>query len=986
MRTDVFTLPRQWPTPYDNKAADELVERIGGLDPVSEHLLSDPAMRAMIRSLGGNSPYLAGLAIREFAALRRLAEEGPDLVVADALQALEALPSVAPRQLVAKALRKAKRVVALCTAVADIGDIWPLERVTEALSDLASAALRAVMRHLYAAAHEAARVRLPDPSQPEFGCGLVVLAMGKLGAWELNYSSDIDLILIYDPTAPAFAGTMPDDQISRFTVRAARDLVSLMTDTTEGGYVFRTDLRLRPDPSATPLAISFDSAMTYYESLAQNWERAAMIKARPIAGDIAVGERFLDALRPFVWRRGLDFAAIADIHAMKRRIDVKVGARAPPTPDDPAALLAGWDVKLGEGGIREIEFLVQTLQLVWGGRDPTLRLRPTFLAMDALVTARHLSNAMAHDLKTSYTFLRRIEHRLQMINDRQVHSFPKAPEDIARAAAFLGFADTASLAEAFLDCVARVRGMYRTVFDQVPDAPATETAGFEIDTGPGGEDRPEARAALQVMGYREPAHVMERVRGWLAGHVRALRSERARSLMTTMVPAILKALAQQADPDEAFRRFDRFITALPSGVQPMSLFQHNPVLLERIATVLGGAPRLAEHLVRYPSALEGLLAGAEEQPPLRLLESRLGVTTDLQDSIQIIRRTVMERDFQLSLATLEGRLDADAVGRERAALADATLTVLIPWVLADFSLRYGTVEGGGMAVVVMGKAGSQEMMAGSDLDLMFVYHHPPRVTESQGARALPASQWFVRAVHACIAALTAPGADGQMYAVDMRLRPSGNKGPVAVSLGAFVRYHAHDAWTWERMALTRARVVTGSPGLRRRLGRVLQAAIRRGEDPRKIRADAASMRARMERDLPAQGPWDVKLRPGGQVDVEFIAQALQLVHGPAYPEVCHPTTAVALTRLAQAGLLPEEDTAVLVRADHVWRTVLGMLRLTVGQVTTASLPPTPAALLLEAVSKAGVQAVEIPELLLKLEALARQVRALFILHVGELGA
>src|SRR3954447_19824229 len=359
MQTNDFRLPRQWPTPYDAQAADELVERISALGSASNDRLSDP-MHAMIRSLGGNSPYLAGLAIREFSSLLRLAAEGPEPVIADALQMLDALPPLSSRQVVAAALRQAKRVVALCTAVADISGMWPLERVTGALSDLAATALRACMRHIYSAAHVSGRVRLPDPAHPEQGCGLVVLAMGKLGAWELNYSSDIDLILIHDPAAPAFAGTLPDDQISRFTVRAARELVSLMADTADGGYVFRTDLRLRPDPSATPLAIAFDSAMTYYESLAQNWERAAMIKARPIAGDIAVGERFLDALRPFVWRRGLDFAAIADIHAMKRRIDAKVGARSPSSLADPAAALAGWDVKLGEGGIREIEFLVQT--------------------------------------------------------------------------------------------------------------------------------------------------------------------------------------------------------------------------------------------------------------------------------------------------------------------------------------------------------------------------------------------------------------------------------------------------------------------------------------------------------------------------------------------------------------------------------------------------------------------------------------------------
>ncbi|MBS0639354.1 MAG: bifunctional [glutamine synthetase] adenylyltransferase/[glutamine synthetase]-adenylyl-L-tyrosine phosphorylase [Proteobacteria bacterium] len=985
MQTDHFTLPPHWPTPYDEKAADLLLERVGEHDPDSGPFLNDAATLTMIRSLGGNSPYLADLAIRELPALQRLVVEGPQPVVAAALDALQAVPPNASRSDVATSLRRAKRIVALSTAIADIGGIWDLHRVTQALSDLAETALHLILRHLYRVAHDAGRLRLPDPDNPETGCGLVALAMGKLGAFELNYSSDVDLILIYDPDAPAFAELKPEGSVSRFTVRVAHDMVALMQDRDGGGYVFRTDLRLRPDPAATPPAISFDSAMTYYESLAQNWERAAMIKARPIAGDREVGQRFLEAMRPFVWRRGLDFAAIADIHAMKRRIDAKIGTRGSLNHQDPAEVLAGWDVKLGEGGIREIEFLVQTLQLVWGGRDPTMRVRPTFAATDALVAAGHLSEDTARDLKASYTFLRQVEHRLQMVNDRQTHSFPKSPAELERVALFLGYADLGALAASFLDCVGKVRGMYRTLFDRVPDLPVSEPSRPVLDFGPNQDGHGATAAALQAMGYTDAPHVVERVRAWLAGHVRALRSERARSLMTEMVPAILAMLSQQADPDETFRRFDRFITALPSGVQPMSLFQHNPFLLERVATVLGAAPRLAEHLARYPSALEGLIAHEDGRPALDILESRLGATIDLQDSIQIIRRTVMEKDFLLSVATLEGRLDADAVGRERSALADATLSVLLPRVVADFSARYGSVAGGDLAVVLLGKAGSQEMMAGSDLDLLLIYSHPSDVTESHGAKVLAASTWFVRAVHALVAALTAPGPEGQMFAVDMRLRPSGNKGPVAVSLDAFVRYHEQDSWTWERMALTRARVVAGPAALRERIGAIIQASIRRGDDPAKIRADAAAMRARMARELTPYGPWDVKLRPGGQVDVEFIAQALQLIYAPSHPEICHPTTSIALARLRDVGLLPEDDAAVLLQADRVWRTIQGILRLTVGQVATPALPPAPAALLLEAVARAGVEAVEIPQLLLTLDGIARQVRAIFVRHIGELG-
>ncbi len=984
MQTNPFRLPRQWPTPYDGDAADRLVDRVRELGVAGDALLANEDCQAMLRSLGGNSPYLADLAIREFAGLQRLVADGPDAVVADALDHLRAVPPSSERPAVSGALRQAKRIVALATGVADVGKLWPLETVTGALSDLAEAALRLSLSYLLLRAHEAGKVRLPDPSRPEEDCGFIVLGMGKLGARELNYSSDIDLILIYDRDSPAYAGLMADGSVGSFTSRVARDLVGLMQDRDVDGYVFRTDLRLRPDPAATPPAVSFESAMTYYESLAQNWERAAMIKARPIAGDVALGQRFLEAIRPFVWRRGLDFAAIADIHAMKQRINAKKGAGGRASRD-PVAQIADRDVKLGEGGIREIEFLVQTLQLVWGGRDPTVRAAPTFAALDALVRAGHLGAKVVTDLKAAYTFLRLVEHRLQMINDRQVHSFPKSPADLARVAAFLDYADVAALATAFLTCVETVRQIYGSVFAYVPELPGAEALRPELDFSRDDKDQAGTVAALEAMGFKKPDQVLATVRGWLAGHVRALRSNRARELMTTMVPAVLAAVSQQGDPDETFRRFDRFITALPSGVQPMSLFHHNPTLLDRIAVVLGGAPLLAEHLARYPSALEGLIAPDENVPPLEILRTRVAASHDLQDGIQIIRRAVKERDFLLSVATLEGRLDTDAAGRERTALADAALTVLTPRVLADFATRFGEVPGGGMAIVAMGKAGGQEMMAGSDLDLMFIYDHPADVSESKGARALPASQWFLRATQACIGALTAPGAEGQMYAVDMRLRPSGNKGPVAVSLSSFIRYHAQDAWTWERMALTRARIVTGPEKLRNSIIKAIRGAVLRGDDPARIKADATSMRARMMRDHAAHGVWDVKLRAGGQVDVEFIAQVLQLVHGPAHPDVCAPTTSIALTRLRDAGLLPSDDAAVLIKADHVWRTIQGMLRLTVGQVRTETLPAVPGRLLLEAVAAAGLPAVEIPELLLKLDAMARQVRTIFVRHVGECG-
>ncbi len=984
MKPAAFSIPRHWPVPYDAAGADRLIERFKAIGESEARLLKAPSVLDMLRCLGGNSPYLATLVLRESDTVRRLVKQGPDPALAHCLTPLRHVPPSAARPEIAAALRQAKRAVALIASIADVGGIWPLESVTGALSELAEMTLRLAICHLLRSAHDTGELRLQDPNRPDLNCGFVALAMGKLGGVELNYSSDIDLILLYDGTAPLYAGGRVADSIGSFTSRLARDLITLMEARDVNGYVFRTDLRLRPDPAATPPAVSWHAALAYYESMGQNWERAAMIKARPVAGDLALGYRFLEAIRPFVWRRGLDFAAVADIHAMKRRIDV-AKKTALGQMDDPIARAAGHNVKLGEGGIREIEFLVQTLQMVWGGRDPTLRVRPTLQAMARLVDTGHLEETARFQLETSYRFLRQVEHRIQMVNDRQTHTLPQQHDEMNHVALFLGYRDARAFARECLRHVDIVRANYRAVFEHVPDLPGVKVAGPELDFR--GDDPTPATtvAALNGLGYHDTKRIITAVRQWLAGRVRALRSSRARDLITTMVPAILVALGRQPNPDEAFNRFDRFISALPAGVQPMSLFQRNPMLLDRIAAVLGAAPMLAEHLARYPSALEGLLTADDVGDVRQMLRSRMAGAGRLEDIIQIVRRAVKERDFFLSVATLEGRLDANASGRQRTALAEAALSVLVPSVLADFAARFGRVPGGALAVVAMGKAGGREMMAGSDLDLMFIYDHTADATESRGARSLPASQWFVRAVQACIAALTAPGPEGQMYALDMRLRPSGNKGPVAVSLEGFRHYHEWDAWTWERMALTRARVAAGPADMRRKVNQAIEAAIQRQQTPDQIRANATTMRERVARDLRPHGPWDVKLRTGGLIDIEFIAQTLQLIHARDAGVHRSQTTRVALQRLSRANVIANRDARLLIDAERLWRTIQGMLRMTVGRTEATELPHASALPLLRAVTKAGVSADDTDDLLNKSADIARQVRIIFERYVGKSG-
>jgi [glutamine synthetase] adenylyltransferase / [glutamine synthetase]-adenylyl-L-tyrosine phosphorylase len=965
-----------WPAAFDTGAADRLVERFIDLGRTEARLAARPEVEAMLRCLGGDSPYLSDLALRESGVLVRFLADGPDATAASAMAALAQVKPRAKREVVAAALRRAKRQVALVCALADIGGQWSLEQVTEALSALADATLGLATAHLLRTAHDTGELVLPDPENPAAGGGFTVLGMGKLGARELNYSSDIDLVLLFDPGAPIYTERTADHAMTGFAARIARGLVGLMETRDADGYVFRTDLRLRPDPSATPPAIAINNAITYYESMGQNWERAAMIKARPVAGDLALGFGFLEAIRPFVWRRGLDFAAVADIQAMKRRIDDHKGTTLSEDAD-PGARIAGHNVKLGDGGIREIEFLVQTLQLVWGGRDPALRDRTTLGALGLLSRAGHVPRGAARELEAAYRFLRQVEHRLQMVNDRQTHSLPEKPEDLARIALFLGFADTATFAAALIHQLTRVRFHYAAVFDVLPSPLYDDSTSAELDFRGDDPSPPATVAALRGMGFTAPERIVARVRAWTTGHVRALRSARARELMDRMLPTILARLGAQPHPDDTFSRFDRFLSAQPAGVQLLSLFQRNPMMLDGIAAVLGAAPRLADHLAANASALEGLLSPPEEDAP-SALRRRLHDARGLEEAIELTSRAVKEEDFAISVATMDGRLDADEAGLRRSRMADAALRALLPLVLADFTDRFGRVRGGGMVVVALGKAGGREMMAGSDLDLMFLYDHPAGVTESRGARTMAVSQWFVRLAHAYVAALTAPGVEGQLYAVDMRLRPSGNKGPVAISLEGFRRYHEQDAWTWERMALTRARVIAGPAALRAKVQQAIATAI--AGDASTVRADATAMRVRMLRDLPPDGPWDVKLRPGGQIEVEFVSQVLQLLHAGEMPGVLSPTTRDALRRLGEAGLLPGPDVALLIRADHTWRTVQGMLRITVGQDAEETLPDAPARPLLRA-----MEALDLVGLRAELDALAVEVRGAFVRYVGAVG-
>jgi glutamate-ammonia-ligase adenylyltransferase len=905
----------------------------------------DPAGRALLTALFGNSPYLSQCVLQDAPALKRIIEDGPDALIEDAMaDAAPDRPRAEAETMIA--LRRAKRHVALATAIADIAGAWNLNKVTQTLSRFADQAVGTALATLLWQAGNQGEVALADEDDPAAKAGLFILGLGKLGAHELNYSSDIDLIALDDAERLTYTGRQSPPQ---FYIRIVQGMVKILETRTRDGYVFRTDLRLRPDPGSTPVAVSAQGAETYYESTGQNWERAALIKARVIGGDRESGAQFLRILEPFLWRKNLDFATINDIHSIKRQINAHRGG-------DQIAV-AGHNLKLGRGGIREIEFFGQTQQLIWGGRVPELRTTATCDTLAALTNEKRISAQTADELKQSYEFLRRAEHRLQMVDDRQTHSLPEDDAGLERFAVFLGYDDAANFAEAVTAHLTTVERHYAQLFEE---SPTLSAAGNLVFTG--GEDDPETLKTLAQMGFADGPMIAERVRTWHRGRFRATRSARARELLTELLPGLLNALSKTANPDAAFRNFDQFLAGLPAGVQIFSLFLANPGLMSLVAEIMGSAPKLALHLAANPSLLDGVLTGdfygpIEDKDTLRqALDGALSRARHFEETLDLSRRFANDHKFKVGMQILKGTLDCDAAGSALSDLADVVLETLFDFTRSEMAAKHGRVGGGrnadegrAMCVIALGKLGGHEITENSDLDLLFLYDDPATdgggdggddgggdgggdddgdAGHSDGPRPLAASQYFARLSQQFITAVSAPTAEGELYEVDMRLRPSGNAGPIASSLSAFTQYHDGAAWSWEHMALTRARVVTGPEHFAKRVEQAIHAALTRARDGDALKTDVCDMRARLVRGHPPDSQWDIKYIAGGLIDVEFIAQYLQLRHAHDEPLVLDTNTCTALEKLSQSGKLDPATAQRLIRAGRLWLGLQGMLRFT----------------------------------------------------------
>lgn len=898
----------------------------------AEALPESPGGRAMLSCLFGASPFLSACLIREPAFLRQLWTQGPDACMQAVYAEVETLPADAPEDAARRALRQSRRRAALAVALADIAGVWPLEAVTGALSRLADSACSAAFRVLLRRLAARGAIDPPNPENPEEGSGLIALGLGKLGGRELNYSSDIDLILLYDPDR--VSARKAYEAQSNF-LRVARSFISFLSERTMDGMAFRVDLRLRPDPVSTPLVISTEFAERYYAERGQTWERVALIKARPVAGDRLAAEAFLKRLAPFVWRRNLDFEAMRDLHDIKKRIDAQHGSGTI------GAL--GHNLKLGRGGIREIEFYAQVHQMIWGGKDRRLRTIPTCDSLRALTAAGHVAPETTEDLIDAYRFLRGAEHRVQMVADKQTHSMPKDAAEFETLARFLGYPDGGGLTRELIACLQRVELQYETFFE-FPFPGKTAAAEKSPAAAEGSH--------LQRMGFADPAAAARIVEKWQSGQCPSAQEPRARETLQALTSPLLIAVCGATDPDRAIARFDRLFDGLQDGLPPiLSLFQANLQALESVAEIMVSAPAVNALLAARPLLLETLVdPETDAAPPDRAalaadLAAHLESAEGPEDALDRLGEWVERARFRVCAQLLFHSLDPLDAPRLLSGIADCALEALYARTETEMAGRFGRVPAAEAALAAVGGLASRALTAG-ELQLALLYDAPADA-RSDGAEQLAAADWFDRFLKQMLAGL---GERRGIYRAAAGLPGNENADPAAIGLAAFERFLGASAAPAERLALTRLRTITGGSGIAARLEASVRGASPQDLDRRQLQRVLAASSARIE-DAPAQ---DAAGRcRAGLAAVETLVQYLLLCETADVP--AGGANGDAVQALAGGGALSAADAQRLLDAWRLWTRVDALQTLIGGGAANAD-PPEKLRLLLQ--SAAGADSPE----------------------------
>ena len=922
--------------------------------------------------LFGNSPHLARLLLRDLEFSESLLTETPDWLRSDVLQQLVDLdPGAVSEEQLMRLLRNQRGRVAVLAAVLDCFGIADVMNCARLLSDMADHAVRLTVQHLLLE-----RVRRGElVLEPERGCwGYFVLAMGKHGARELNYSSDIDLIALYDPERMEYTGPRSlEDCLQRLTQR----LVHILQTRTGDGYVFRTDLRLRPDAASTPVAISTGFALDYYQRLGRTWERAAMIKARPVAGDLDAGEDFLGKLAPFIWERELDFNSVEDLRSMSQQIHDFHGHGA--------VRIAGHDVKLGRGGIREVEFFVHMHQLAFGGRNPRLRGAGVLPLLDLLQAEHHLLPREASDLQQAYLLLRRVEHRLQMVNDDQTQTLPNSEEGLEHIARFLGMASSRQLQAEVGAATERIHALYTARFN-VPESERDITVA--VLDGPGGS--PDARSLLAAAGFSRTRLALATLRGWAEGRHDSLSSVAARATVRDILHEIIAAVGRTPEPDRTLARMDLFFKVLPADLSFLAMIRANTWLLNLIAVVMGSAPRIADTLGSNPRILQAVvqplfflpIATADELKA-ELRERLQGSDGDSQQRIDTVLAWVEERRFQVGVQALEDLITVKESSSALGNVAEVAITSLLEIIGAELERAHGPMPPDTrFAVLALDKFGADELTFGSALKLALLADLPAATAMTDGPNPIAVEEYLGRLARQLVAALRGPGAAGSLYEVTVwqPLRAEGGQETPVTSVASFREYYAAETTPGgELFALGRTRILWGDPPWVATLEAEIHSLLTRPRDPQGLRRQIASLRQQLAARNPQRDPFSVTQVRGGLLDLHFIARYLQLLHAHQFPKLRTTATPALFKALRKAGVLPKEEAQLLRGALHLQRSLQALLRLTWGSdrpVTEA-----PAALhakLARALQQEGLEALE-----KSLRQTQGEVYEIFQRHIGE---
>jgi glutamate-ammonia-ligase adenylyltransferase len=891
---------------------------------ISKLIKSSQSLNLLTESIFSNSPYLSEIILKNPDFYISLFKLGFDKSFEDIILNLQNQKFELHEDIM-RFLRLEKLKTSLLIAIAEITKLWSIEKTTEKLSIFADLAILKACEFLLIDANSKKIIKLKDELTPFKNCGLIIIALGKLGSYELNYSSDIDLSVFYEDNKLEYLGrkTLP-----QFYIELAQSLTTILSERTKDGYVFRVDMRLRPDPGSNPIAISLKKAEKYYFTVGQNWERAAMIKYRIVCGDKKSGDIFSEFMEKNVWRKSLDFETIEDIHSIKRQIDTKQGLHT--------NNFYGFNVKLGKGGIREIEFYAQTQQLIWGGRKPDLRRRKTSNALLALAKEGEIEAETANNLIECYRFYRMVEHRLQMVNDDQTHTLPKNEDEMEQIAIFCGFDSSKNFLDALHQRILTVRNYYSKLFETSPSLASNlpEATGSLIFTGI--ENHPDTLDTLGKMGFKNPDKVSDFVRGWHHGRYKCLVTKKARAQLTKLMPLLFTAFAKSPNPDSAFIHFDEFLSKQPETSQILSMLYLNNNLLDLLAEVFGGYPEIADNLSKNPSLIEYVLASEfyKKLPDIAELEKSLNKEIaaskkDFNTNIETIKNWVNDRKFRIGIQLVKNEISVELVFKALSNIAETALKAVLKICQKSLEKELGIVKQSKFAAIAFGKFGSKELTFNSDLDLVFIYDTK---TEKQ---LFEASSYFIQLTSKIVSAMSSITLAGKLYEIDLRLRPLGESGSIATNLKSFEQYYNPDkqqgnAWVFEYIALTRARVISLDDKFSAKIQKIIKQKLQHKWNKELLHKEANFIHEKFRKNKKPDNNniFDIKNAEGGLFDLEFMIRFLQLKYLYLHPKIYGQSSIRTINNLYKAKIIEKEDYEIILKAYEFYKKVQNILRIT----------------------------------------------------------